>query len=67
MFEVEDIELLEHSPKMFGRFMVKICGINGTIPMRFFSKGARAKIRSWMKMKKSPLYEAVTGEDNEDA
>lgn len=52
--DIEDIEICnEHI------FVVKLRGINGTIPASFFTDKAKDKIRSYAKIRNSELWKAL--------
>jgi len=61
MFTSSDIKDV-HKDKDADHFYVEFYGINGIIPMSFFSKESQDKILMWKKSRKSPLWEILNGD-----
>jgi hypothetical protein len=57
MFGIEDVESIEYTEN--GSFVVRMHGLNGVLPARFFDDSARQKVLRCVRIKQSPLWKAV--------
>lgn len=57
MFTMADIDSIEYTD--FDSFTVRIRGLNGILPCRFFDEKARQKVIKCSKIKESPLWRVL--------
>ena len=56
----DDMDIIDLSVND-GKTFVKFRGLNGTIPITFFSEPAQHKIRIWLKKRNTPLGKVLHG------
>lgn len=59
MFNSQDIKNIERCKNNPSLIFVTFYGINGLVPLRFFDSEAQDKIRNYLKVRQSKLWETL--------
>lgn len=63
MFTTDDIKKIQKHRSDPSLIFITFYGINGSVPIRFFDEKAQQKIKNFLKIRNSKLWESVNSEN----